>query len=128
LGGEERDELQVSKVKMTDSVSGSKPLMAPYRRHIFVCVGEKCHTDSSGVAVYEHLKQKLKENRTDPDLQLVMRSKSTCLGVCQKGPICVVYPEGVWYCGMTNTKMDRIVNDHLKQGKPVQDWVFYPQP
>ena len=113
---------------MTEAVTSGKPTIPTYDRHVFVCVGEKCHTDSSGAAVYEYLKQKLKENGLNNTLQRVRRSKTTCLGVCQKGPICVVYPEGVWYCGMTNIKMDRVLNDHLKQGKPVQDWIFYPKP
>ncbi len=108
------------------SAADLKPLLPSYDRHIFVCVGEKCHTDSSGASVYEHLKQKLKQSRNDPALKRVMRSKTTCLGVCQSGPVCVVYPEGVWYCDMTQEKMDRVVNDHLKQGVPVKDWVFYP--
>ena len=102
----------------------SKPVMAPYDRHIFVCVGEKCHP-TDGHAVYEHLKQTLK-NSTDPQLRKVKRSQSKCLGVCQGGPISVVYPEGVWYCRMTQEKMDRVVHDHLKQGKMIQEWVFYP--
>lgn len=102
-----------------------KPTMPSYDRHIFVCVGEKCHA-TDGHQVYEHLKQKLKENSTDPALRRVKRSQSKCLGVCQGGPISVVYPEGIWYCGMNTKKMDRVIHDHLKQGMPVQEWVFYP--
>lgn len=103
-----------------------KPAMPAYDRHIFVCLGEKCHKNDDGRDVYDHLKRKLKENAADPALRRVKRSQSKCLGVCQGGPISVVYPEGVWYCGMTKQKMDRVIDDHLKHGMPVQDWVFYP--
>ena len=109
---------------MNAGSDASKPVMPAYDRHIFVCVGDKC-SPSEGHEVYDHLKQKLKQT-TDPALRRVKRSKTTCLGVCQGGPISVVYPEGIWYCRMTKEKMDRVINDHLKQGMPVQDWVFYP--
>ena len=105
--------------------SALKPTMPAYDRHIFVCVGDKC-SPAEGHEVYEHLKAKLKQSSGDKTLQRVKRSKSTCLGVCQGGPISVVYPEGIWYCRMTQEKMDRVINDHLKQGVPVKDWVFYP--
>ncbi len=103
-----------------------KPVMPPYNRHIFVCVGEKCHTTDDGQIVYKHLKHRLKQEANDPVLKRVKRSQSKCLGVCQGGPISVVYPEGVWYCQMTPQKMDRVIDEHLKQGKPVQEWVFHP--
>lgn len=108
-----------------DAASTQKPTMPAYDRHIFVCVGDKC-SPAEGHAVYEHLKQALKEGASDPALRRVKRSKSTCLGVCQGGPVSVVYPDGVWYCRMTKEKMDRVVQDHLKQGRPVKDFAFYP--
>lgn len=103
----------------------ANPILPAYDRHIFVCVGEKCHP-TDGHAIYEHLKQSLKENASDSDLRRVKRSQSKCLGVCQGGPVCVVYPEGVWYCKMTKEKMDRVIRDHLRQGKTIQEWAFYP--
>lgn len=99
--------------------------MPEYDRHIFVCTGEKCHP-CDGAQVYEHLKNILKRNNQDPVLRRVKRSQSKCLGICQGGPISVVYPEGVWYCAMTSEKMEKVVESHLKKGKPVQEWVFYP--
>lgn len=98
--------------------------MPPYDRHIFVCVGDKCHS-TDGPALYDHLKMCLKKEAADPVLRRVKRSQSKCLGMCQGGPISVVYPEGVWYCHMTPDKMDRVVSEHLRQGKPVADWVFH---
>ncbi|HCM42592.1 MAG TPA: hypothetical protein DIS66_04710 [Candidatus Omnitrophica bacterium] len=102
-----------------------KPVMPDYERHIFVCVGEKCHP-SRGHAVYDHLKQTLKKD-PDPRLRCVKRSQSKCLTVCQGGPIAVVYPEGVWYGEMNEKKIDHVIEEHLKGGKPVDEWVFYPK-
>lgn len=101
----------------------AKPVLPRYDRHIFVCVGEKCHP-TEGARIYEHLKETLRKKANDPVLCRVKRSQSKCLGVCQGGPIGVVYPEGVWYCALTPEKMDQVVEDHLKNGKPVEKWVF----
>jgi (2Fe-2S) ferredoxin len=41
------------------------------------------------------------------------------------GPIVVVYPEGTWYAGVTPELLERIVVQHLKQGRPVDEAVFH---
>lgn len=55
----------------------------------------------------------------------VKRGETPCLGVCVGGPIVVVYPEGVWYAGVTPELLERIVVDHLKGGKVVEEAVFF---
>lgn len=106
--------------------TSAKPQMTPFKRHIFVCVGEKCAAAGVGHEVYDYLKERLRQGSADPDLKLVKRSQSECLRTCQGGPISVVYPEGVWYCHLTKEKVDRILEEHLKKGNPVKEWVFFP--
>jgi (2Fe-2S) ferredoxin len=59
------------------------------------------------------------------------RSSPACwrasLGVCVGGPIVVVYPGGTWYKGVTPDLLDRIVVEHLKHGRPVEEAIFYTQ-
>jgi (2Fe-2S) ferredoxin len=55
----------------------------------------------------------------------VKRGETPCLGVCSGGPIVVVYPDGVWYSHVTPELLERIVVEHLKQGRIVEDAVFY---
>ena len=48
-----------------------------------------------------------------------------CLGVCSHGPIVAVYPEGIWYAAVTPELLERIVVEHLKHGRVVEDAVFH---
>jgi (2Fe-2S) ferredoxin len=55
----------------------------------------------------------------------VKRGETPCLGVCAGGPIVVVYPEGVWYSHVTPELLERIVVEHLKNGRIVEEAVFF---
>jgi (2Fe-2S) ferredoxin len=101
-----------------------------YRRHVLLCTGGACSETEVGQEAWDALKRLLKEN----DLALsagcnaCYRTKVGCLRVCQDGPILVVYPEGTWYSGMTKERMPQFVQQHLIEGKPVEEWVFARNP
>lgn len=115
------------------------------RRHIFLCADAttpKCAPVSETGAVWRHLKKRLKQlglttapppwqndYTVDPEPVpagdgQVLRTKADCLRICESGPICVVYPEGIWYRGVTIEVMDRIIEEHLIGGQPVWEHVF----
>ncbi len=103
----------------------SEAFMEPYRRHVLVCTGSFCSPDRSGRALYAQLAALLEREDLLFGPRRVKRGETPCLGVCGGGPIVVVYPEGIWYAGVTPELLERIVVEHLKEGRPVEGAVFH---
>ena len=88
--------------------------MEPYSRHVLVCTGGFCSPDRGGRALYALL----------PTL---LEREGLLFGPTRvkRGPIVVVYPEGVWYGEVTPELLARIVTEHLREGRIIEEAVIH---
>ncbi|HOP52783.1 MAG TPA: NAD(P)H-dependent oxidoreductase subunit E, partial [Synergistales bacterium] len=94
--------------------------MALYRAHVLVCKGTGCTASGSG-SVYDALKEELERRGLDKEVMLV---ETGCHGMCEMGPIVVVYPEGSFYCRVTPEDVPELVEEHLYKGRVLQRLLY----
>jgi (2Fe-2S) ferredoxin/ubiquinone/menaquinone biosynthesis C-methylase UbiE len=93
----------------------------PFRYHAFVCTQEKpdgvpCCSAAGSFSVLNALHRELGAKGLADDVQV---SSCGCLGLCDSGPVMIVYPEGIWYTKLTPADVSEIVSSHLQNGSKV---------
>ncbi len=91
-----------------------------YRAHVLVCGGTGCSSSGSAQLI-ERFEQQLKEKGLEKEVQVV---RTGCFGLCEAGPVVIVYPEGTFYSRVKVEDVDEIVSEHLLKGRKVQHLVY----
>lgn len=112
---------QIVKVRKIVASEGEKlAKKTGYRKQVLVCGGTGC-TSSGSKKVIEALEKSLKANGLEKEILVV---RTGCFGLCSLGPIMIVYPEGAFYSQATPEGVERIVKEHLKEGKIVKELLY----
>lgn len=93
-------------------------------KHIFVCTSSRpngqqkgfCHT-KAGLEIMTKFQEEIEERGIGREVFL---SNTGCFGICEKGPVVVVYPDNVWYVSVTVADVMEILDFHIEGGTPVE--------
>jgi len=91
-----------------------------FRSHVLVCGGTGC-TSSGSMQIIERFENLINENKLDKEVRVV---RTGCFGLCEAGPVVIVYPEGSFYSRVTPDDVNEIVSEHLVKGRVVQRLLF----
>lgn len=110
-----RDLVMVRKVVMEQGEELAKK--TGYRKQVLICGGTGC-TSSGSKKVVSALEAAISKNGLESEVLIV---KTGCFGLCALGPVMIVYPEGCFYSQVTPESVERIVEEHLKNGNIVKE-------
>ena len=94
--------------------------MEIYRAHVLVCGGTGCSSSGSAKLI-ERFEEKIKENHLEKEVKVI---RTGCFGLCEAGPVVIVYPDGTFYSRVKVDDVDEIVSEHLLKGRKVQHLVY----
>lgn len=109
------------------AIAAAGSVIPPQKRRVLVCQGGPCN-HAGAALVWGHLRneQKRLDLRTAGDG--MMSARTSCLGPCNLAPVVQVFPEGTWYGGVDESGVDRIISQHLLQGRPVPELAYAVAP
>ena len=91
-----------------------------YRAHVLCCGGTGC-TSSGSAQIIERFEEKIKEVGLEHEVKVV---RTGCFGLCEAGPVVIVYPEGTFYSRLKVEDVDEIVEEHLLKGRQVEHLIY----
>ena len=94
--------------------------MEYYRSQVLICTGTGC-SSSNSPAIIERFEECIKNAGLENEIKVV---RTGCFGLCENGPICIVYPEGAFYSHIKADDVERIVSEHLVKGRVVADLLY----
>ncbi|CAH2213781.1 NADH-quinone oxidoreductase subunit NuoF [Tepidibacter aestuarii] len=94
--------------------------MEVYRSQILVCGGTGC-TSPESADIFRKLKVEIRKHKLNNEIEVL---KTGCLGLCELGPMVVVYPEGVLYSKVKDDDIKELVESHFIQNKILERLVY----
>ena len=91
-----------------------------FRAHVLVCGGTGCSSSGSAELI-KRFEEQIAKNGLDREVKVV---RTGCFGLCEAGPVVIVYPEGTFYSRIRPEDVDEIVSEHLLKGRVVQHLVY----
>lgn len=102
--------------------------------HLLLCATPtkaKCCDPADGLETWNALKRLVRdlglENEQRPQ-GIVLRSKVDCLRACERGPILLIWPEGIWYSDVTPERIEVIIRSHIINNQPIEKWIYKTTP
>lgn len=117
------DELSAIKDRVAAEMSLRQNAKAPiglYKYHVLICGGTGCTSGRSKI-IYDEFNSQLDASGEKNLAKVIMTG---CFGLCAKGPIVIVYPEGTFYAHVKPEDVTNIINSHLINGKPYEPLVY----
>ncbi len=94
--------------------------MEYYRSQVLICTGTGC-SSSNSPAIIKRFEECIRNAGLENEIKVV---RTGCFGLCENGPICIVYPEGAFYSHIKVDDVERIVSEHLVKGRGVADLLY----
>ncbi len=91
-----------------------------YRGNVMICTCTNCISNGA-LGVKEALETEIVKHHLENDVQVVPTGAS---GLCVKGPILIVQPEGIFYQLLTVKDVPRLVEEHFLKGRPVESLMY----
>ncbi len=104
-----------------DDVVELAPGSNPFERHVLVCVNGKVCPEQGSREVRDALRVQTRERFGQSAVRV---NKTGCMAQCGHGPMVVVYPDNVWYAGVTVEDVPDIIEHHLVHGAPVERLLY----
>ena len=101
---------------LQDIAEHERQEISKYKGLLMVCTGTGC-VSAGGMDIKQQLTEALKRHHLDDDYLVI---GTGCNGFCAVGPICVVEPDGIFYQKLTSDDVEKIVTQHLMEGKVVK--------
>ena len=101
-----------------------KPGSREYRQHLLICAGTGCVANHS-FEIKEELEKEIVRRGLQDEIQVITTG---CQGFCERGPIVIVQPDGIFYQRIRKKDITHLVEEHLLKGRPVKDLMYMPTP